>query len=52
MDVTPTLPVVDMSHSLAFYEAAGFDVRSMAVVGLHSCATTMRASSTWSSNLT
>lgn len=27
MDVTPTLPVVDMSHSLAFYEAAGFDVQ-------------------------
>ena len=27
LDVTPTLPVVDMDQSVAFYEAAGFDVR-------------------------
>jgi hypothetical protein len=27
LDVTPTLPVVDMQESLEFYEAAGFDVQ-------------------------
>jgi len=27
LDVTPTLPVVDMDQSVAFYEAAGFAVR-------------------------
>jgi hypothetical protein len=26
LDVTPTLPVVDMGEAVAFYEAAGFDV--------------------------
>ncbi len=26
LNVTPTLPVVDMAQSVAFYEAAGFDV--------------------------
>ena len=27
LDVTPTLPVVDMDESLEFYEAAGFNVQ-------------------------
>jgi len=27
VDVTPTLPVVDMGTAIGFYEAAGFDVR-------------------------
>ncbi len=27
LDVTPTLPAVDMNQSLEFYEAAGFDVQ-------------------------
>jgi hypothetical protein len=27
LDVTPTLPVVDMDQSIAFYDAAGLDVR-------------------------
>ena len=26
LDVTPTLPVIEMDRSVAFYEAAGFDV--------------------------
>ena len=27
LDVTPTLPVMDMNESVRFYEAAGFDVQ-------------------------
>ncbi len=51
LDVTPTLPAVDMNQSLEFYEAAGFDVQVYEGAGLRSCVTSMRASLTSASNL-